>query len=140
MLNNVIAPGKSIGGINLGENIKGVINRLEDSHLIEQTNPNTVVVDSGTVTIFHDAETGVIVAISCNKNFMGDFMNKLWPGMCVTDVQENSRHQIAWCGFVEVDEHRGIGLSLPAKFDDFERITDFLTPDFVFDELWVYDH
>ena len=140
MLNNSIVPGKSIGGIHLGENIIDVMYKLEDDHLFEQTNHNTIVVDAGTVTIFHDAETGVITAISCNQNFKGNFMNKLWPGMSVKDVLENSRHQIAWCGFVEIDKFRGIGLSLPAKYDDFERITDFLTPDFIFEELWVYGH
>ncbi|KVV31142.1 hypothetical protein WK78_05250 [Burkholderia cepacia] len=58
--------------------------------------------------------------------------------MSVGDVLKNSDTQIAWCGFVQIDGIKGIGLSLPDELDDFERLTDFLSTEFVFDELWVY--
>ncbi len=65
-------------------------------------------------------------------------MDKLWPGITVSEVLANSKAQIAWSGFVQIDQLRGIGLSLPEELDDFESLSDILDPDYVFNELWVY--
>ncbi len=98
---------------------------------------NAVKVDNA-ISVYHDPANGRIESLACNNKFRGNFQGKLWPGMTVGDVLKNTETQIAWCGFVQVDDIKGVGLSLPDEFDDFERLTDFLSLDFVFNELWVY--
>ncbi|VWC99542.1 hypothetical protein BLA39750_02461 [Burkholderia lata] len=137
MLNNIIVPSKSLGGILLGEKVQDVIDRLSETHVAERTGQNVVSIDE-VITIYHDPENGRIESLACNSNFAGRYLDKLWPGMTVGDVLKNTETQIAWCGFVQVDGVKGVGLSLPDELDDFERLTDFLSLDFVFDELWVY--
>lgn len=137
-MNNIIMPGQSMGGILLGEDISLVIDKLDRARTIERVNPSTVKVDGGKLTIYHNPKNGCIESISANKNFEGNYNGKLWPGMSVDDVLKHSTTQIAWCGFVQVDGIKGIGLSLPDEFDDFEALTDFLDKGFIFDELWVY--
>ncbi|WP_063936315.1 hypothetical protein [Caballeronia temeraria] len=137
-MNNIIIPGQSIGGISLGDNISLVIDKLDRAHAIARVNPSTVKVDGGTLTIYHNPKNGCIESISANKNFKGNYKGKLWPGMNVDAVLKHSTTQIAWCGFVQVDGIKGVGLSLPNEFDDFEALTDFLDKSFIFDELWVY--
>lgn len=138
MLNNVIVPGKSLGGIRLGEEVGSVVERLSGAHLIEQLDKNTLKVDGGVITIYLDSESGRIASLACNAEFQGNYQGKLWPGMTVGDVLKNTAAQMAWCGFVQVDGVKGMGLPLPDEFDDFERLTDFLDRDFIFNELWVY--
>ncbi|WP_321920241.1 hypothetical protein [Burkholderia cepacia] len=138
MLNDIIVPAESLGGILLDEEVQGVIDRLSATDEVERVNQSTVKINGGEITIYHDPESGRIESLSCGKEFGGNFMGKLWPGMSVGDVLKNTEIQIAWCGFVQVDGIKGIGLSLPDELDDFERLTDFLSVEFVFDELWVY--
>ncbi len=42
MLNNIIVPGRSLGGILLGEEVEKVVDRLSEMHLIEYLNENTL--------------------------------------------------------------------------------------------------
>ncbi|MBN3731910.1 hypothetical protein G3N98_13360 [Burkholderia sp. Tr-20390] len=137
MLNNIIVPSKSLGGILLSEQVQDVIDRLSETHVVERTGQNVVSIDE-TIAIYHDPENGRIESLACNSKFAGKYLDKLWPGMAVGEVLKNTETQIAWCGFVQVDDVKGVGLSLPDEFDDFERLTDFLSLDFVFEELWVY--
>jgi len=74
----------------------------------------------------------------CGKSFKGNYKNKLWAGMTVKDILDNSKEQVAFGGCVVVDKTDGIGLPLPVGYDDFERITDFLSLDFVFDYLAIF--
>ncbi|VWC51020.1 hypothetical protein [Burkholderia sp. LMG 13014] len=138
MLNNIIVPGRSLGGILLGEEVEKVVDRLSEMHLIEYLNENTLKVDGGVITIYHDSESGRIENLACNAEFQGRYQGKLWPGMTVGDVLKMTETQMAWCGFVQVDGIKGVGLPLPGEFDDFERLTDFLDRKFIFNELWVY--
>ncbi|HDR9765596.1 TPA: hypothetical protein QDC27_000806 [Burkholderia cepacia ATCC 25416] len=138
MLSNIIVPAESLGGILLGEEVQGVVDRLSATDEVERVNQSTVEINGSETAIYHDPESGRIESLSCGKKFRGNFMGKLWPGMSVGDVLKNTETQIAWCGFVQVDGIKGIGLSLPGELDDFERLTDFLSAEFVFDKLWVY--
>ncbi|WP_420212045.1 hypothetical protein ACN8ZM_18975 [Burkholderia aenigmatica] len=138
MLNNVIVPGKSLGGILLGEEVNDVVDRLSGAHLIEYLDKNTLKVDGGVITIYHDSVGGRIENLACNAKFHGSYLGKLWPGMTVSDVLKTTKKQMAWCGFVQVDGIQGVGLPLPSQFDDFEKLIDFLDPEFIFSELWVY--
>lgn len=132
-----IVPGKSLGGIFLGEKIDDVIARLSKKYLIEK-NLNCTTIDSGLITAYHDEE-GFISSLSCNSTFQGTYQDKIWPGMTVADILTNTASQVAWSGFVQVDQMGGAGLSLPNEIDDFERLTDDFADDYVFEELWIYD-
>ena len=136
-LTNVIVPKVSIGGIAIGESITQVQARLSDKYKTHNS-PDSFTIDNGFITAYHGVD-GVISAISCNTAFKGNYENKLWPGMTVADVLRLSKEQVAWAGFVQIDQVSGIGLSLPEEYDDFDSLTDHFDLDFVFNELWVYD-
>ncbi|MBW5805441.1 hypothetical protein FOZ70_11845 [Burkholderia sp. COPS] len=138
VLNEIIVPAKSLGGIILGEKFQVAVDRLGAHHVITRIDRGAVAIDDGAITIYYDPESGCIESLACNKNFRANFLGKLWPGMTVGDVLERTKTQLAWCGFVQVDGIGGVGLSLPEEFDDFEQLTDFLGREFVFNELWVY--
>jgi hypothetical protein len=137
-LNNEIIPGIGIGGINLGENIDDILEKYAYEHEIKKISETSYSFDDGFLTIYN-GEKKIITSISCNKNFPGTYAGILWAGMTVSDVLQKSKSRVAWSGFVQVNGISGIGLSLPNEFDDFERITDHLDLNFVFDELWVYE-
>ncbi|WP_105628553.1 hypothetical protein [Cronobacter malonaticus] len=132
----VIIPGESLDGIHLGDNIGNIIDSLKEHYLVER--------DDGVVFLNNDEiligveEDGFIYSVMCGRNFKGKYKNKLWAGMTVKDVLDNSNEQVAFDGCVVVDKIDGIGLPLPEGYDDFERITDFLSLDFVFDYLSIF--
>lgn len=136
-INNIITPGVSIGGISIGEQIENIARAILKSEYLLEKNLNALVINNGLITAYHDSD-GVISAVSCNEKFQGKYMDKLWPGITVSEVLANSKTQVAWSGFVQIDQLRGVGLSLPEEFDDFESLSDILDPDYVFNELWVY--
>ncbi|NVZ68138.1 hypothetical protein [Pseudomonas costantinii] len=135
-LTHVIVPKTSIGGVTIGENISKVQARLSGRYKTEN-GAHSLTIENGLITAYHDAD-GIISALSCNADFKGNFENRLWPGMTVADVLKHSRQQVAWSGFVQIDQISGVGLSLPEECDDFDALTDHLDLDFVFNELWVY--
>ncbi len=136
-LTNEIVPKVSIGGIAIGENATQVKTRLSNKYKAH-SGPNSLTIDGGLITAYHGVD-GVISALSCNASFKGNYEKKLWPGMTVADVLMRSKEQVAWAGFVQIDQLNGIGLSLPDECDDFDSLIDCLDLDFVFSELWVYD-
>ncbi|PRA32062.1 hypothetical protein [Pseudomonas poae] len=135
-LTQAIVPKTSIGGITIGENISDVQARLSGRYKTEPS-AHFLTIENGLITAYHDAD-GIISALSCNVDFKGNFEKRLWPGMTVADVLKHSKEQVAWSGFVQIDQISGIGLSLPEELDDFDALTDHLDLDFVFNELWVY--
>lgn len=132
-----IVPKKSLGGISIGEQIDDVIARLSNTYLIDRS-INRTTINGGLITAYHD-DAGFISSLSCNSKFEGDYKNKIWPGMTVADVTKNTSKQVAWSGFVEVDQIGGVGLSLPNELDDFERLADYFDEGYVFEDLWVYE-
>jgi hypothetical protein len=138
ILNAIIIPGKSIGGIELGGNVEDLISELHESYQLDAA-PKSIIINEGMVTAYHN-EKGTILAISCNSTYTGSYQNKLWPGMTVQDVLRTTKQQEADLGFVTFHKIYGIGLLLPQNRDDFERLDDHLSDEFVFDEVWVFDH
>lgn len=136
-ISNIIIPGKSIGGISIGENVFDVQKRIHSHYDVKLSDGNSMSINGNMITLYY-GKNGIISEISCNSKFNGVYDNKLWAGMTVEDVIRNTSSQVAWSGFVQVDNINGIGLPLPNEYDDFEKITDFLDLDFVFEELWVY--
>jgi hypothetical protein len=136
-LNSEIVPSEGIGGVMLGDFVRDVVERYSGEYNVKMLNDSSCSFDEGLLTIYFDPD-GKITSISCNASFNGVYKDKLWSGMSVKDVVKNTNKQVAWTGFVQVDGINGIGLSLPDDLDDFDEITDHLSMDHVFDELWVY--
>lgn len=133
---NEIVPGRSLGGIPLQTSIDAVIESLRNHHAIK-ISEGTVFIDDGLITIGYD-ESRSIYSVMCNSGFECRYEGKLWAGMTVREVLNNSTTQVAWGGAVVVDGIEGIGLPLPDGFDDFERLTDHLPLDHVFEHLSVF--
>lgn len=131
-----IVPGKSLGGISIGDQIDDITHRFSNDYVIEKTKNRTTISD-GLITAYHD-DSGIITSLSCNAAFKGCYLKKVWPGITVADIMKNTSRQTSWSGFVQVDRIEGLGLALPDELDDFERLTDDLDDSYVFEELWVY--
>lgn len=131
-----IQPKESLGGIRIGDEIDSIIERLSSDYTATR-NTHSTVINEGLITASHD-QHGIISSLSCNSKFTGRYLNKLWPGMTTVDVLRNSKVQIAWSGFIQVDSINGIGLSLPDEHDDFERLDEEFGMNFIFPELWIY--
>ncbi|EKK4083673.1 hypothetical protein SMX71_004230 [Cronobacter dublinensis] len=132
----IIVPGVSLNGIDLGGNIDIIMGSLKRNYLVERAN-GVVSLNNDEVLIGVE-DDGFIYSVMCGKSFKGNYKNKLWAGMTVKDILDNSKEQVAFGGCVVVDKIDGIGLPLPVGYDDFERITDFLSLDFVFDYLAIF--
>jgi len=131
-----IIPGKSLAGINLGDNINDYItNNIFNNYYIGKN--GLMFLDDEIITIGYE-DDGTIYSIMCDERFEGTYKNKLWAGMSVKDVLDNSHNQVAFGGCVIVDGINGIGLPLPKEYDDFERITDFLPINFIFKYLSIF--
>ncbi len=131
-----IIPGRSLGGIALQAPVDAVIAGLQEHHLLRVAE-GIVTIDDGLVTIGYGQDR-TIYSVMCNARFNGRYEDKLWAGMTVGDVLKHSTTQVAWGGAVVVDGIEGIGLPLPDGFDDFERLTDHLSPDHVFEHLSIF--
>ncbi|MFC0179179.1 hypothetical protein [Thorsellia kenyensis] len=131
-----IIPGISLAGINLGTDIDEILPEISNEYSISR-DIGVVVLDHGMITIGHE-DNGCIYSVMCNSRFKTKYKNILWAGMTVNDVLEMSTEQIAYGGGVVVNRIDGIGLPLPDGYDDFEKLTDFLSLDFVFEYLCVF--
>jgi hypothetical protein len=135
-LNEPLIPAFSLAGFKINENIEEAVSRIPSRHRVERPD-RWVIIDDGFLTIAFD-EKGYIYCITCDSRYGVKYKDKLWAGMSVRDVLNNSTKQAVYIDFVIVDDIQGIGLPLPPEADDFERITDFLSLDHVFKELSVF--
>lgn len=131
-----IVAGQSLGGINLRTSVGAVITSLGDRRALDLCN-GVVSIDGGTILIGY-GEDRLIYSVMCDHRFKGNYLGKLWPGMTVRDVLENSATQTAWGGAVVVDGIDGVGLPLPSGWDDFDQLTDHLQMEHVFEHLSVF--
>jgi len=137
VLNSEIIPGVSLGGISIGETIDSVFERFSEKYEIEILD-EVALLDGGLISIGYASSSGVVHSVMCGAQFPGNYKGILWAGMNVSDVIARTKKQIAFGGCVVVDGIQGIGLPLPSSFDDFEKITDFLSLDHVFENLSVF--
>jgi hypothetical protein len=135
-LGDPIIPGVSLAGIRINEDIEGAIRRIPGRYRIRR-HDCFVSIDDGLLDIGFE-KGGQIHYVTCNSRSGMKYMNKLWAGMTVRDVLNSTREQAAVLGCVVVDDIQGIGLPLPNEADDFERITDFLPLDHVFERMAVF--
>lgn len=142
ILDDVITPNVGVGGIYLGENVNDIFSKLDKlGYEISYVCDNCIKIQESFLDIYFDPASCEISLISCGVNFNGYYKTskgRIWGGMSVADILQNTTEQVAWGGFVAVDRICGIGFPLPQDFDDFSELTDFLDYDFVFKELSVY--
>ncbi len=136
LFSSEIIPGVSLGGVLIGEAIDSVFERFSEKYEIEIFD-GTAVFEGGLISIGY-ASSGIVHSVMCDARFPGNYKEILWAGMTVSDVIAKTRKQVAFGGCVVVDGVQGIGLPLPHCFDDFEKITDFLSLDHVFETLSVF--
>ncbi|WCM88932.1 hypothetical protein [Acidovorax sp. NCPPB 3576] len=136
LLNSDIIPGASLGGVLIGETIDSVFERFSEKYEIEIFD-EIAVFEGGLISIGY-TPSGIVHSVMCGDRFPGNYKGILWVGMTVSDVIAKTKKQIAFGGCVVVDGIEGIGLPLPPSFDDFEKITDFLSLDHMFGNLSVF--
>ena len=136
-ISNQIIPGKSLGGIELDEHVDSVVKSFSLNYKIEKRN-GVLILDDGLLFAGYDIDDGLIYSVMCDSKYPHRYDGKLWAGMTVSDVLNNSEKQVAYGGCVVVDGVNGIGLPLPDGLDDFEQIGDFLRLDHVFANLSVF--
>lgn len=136
-MNEKIVPGKSLGGIDLNSHINSVVKNFSLEYKVEKNN-GIMVLDDGLIVVGYGLNDGLVYSVMCGIDYPCKYNEKLWAGMTVSDVVNNSQKQVAYGGCVVVDGINGIGLPLPPGMDDFEQITDFLELDHVFQNLSVF--
>ncbi len=136
LLSSEIIPGVSLGGVLIGEKIDSVFERFSEKYEIKVFD-EIAVFEGGLISIGY-TPSGIVHSVMCDARFSGNYKEILWAGMTVSDVIAKTRKQIAFGGCAVVDGVQGVGLPLPHGFDDFEKITDFLSLDHVFENLSVF--
>ncbi|CAN7170442.1 hypothetical protein [Acidovorax sp. LjRoot194] len=137
LINEKIVPGKSLGGIDLNSHINSVVKNFSLEYKVEKNN-GIMVLDDGLIVVGYGLDDGLVYSVMCGIDYPYKYNEKLWAGMTVSDVVNNSQKQVAYGGCVVVDGINGIGLPLPPGMDDFEQITDFLELDHVFQNLSIF--
>ncbi len=129
-----IEPGVALAGIAIGAAPEQVLESFSRHQPVLL--PDRIVFPAAGITAGYDRHG--VYSVMCNTRLGIVYRGKLWAGMTVADVLATSSRQTAWGGAVVVDGILGIGLPLPAGYDDFERLDDFLPSHFVFPQLCVF--
>ncbi|PWD68134.1 hypothetical protein [Pectobacterium parmentieri] len=139
-----IVPGKSIGGISLGENINEIIQRIECKYSIAKSifsnntgNYSFYRVQDGAIS-FTTNNHDVIVSLWCEPPYSGSFKGKLYPGITAREIREKSKRQDIIKGYLVIDQDFTIYFGMPDDIDDFNSFPD-LDDEVVFNELYVGD-
>lgn len=137
-----IIPGKSIGGICLGDNVADVIESVGDKFSIDAisfenfgTKYFYYKINNGAIS-FTCNESGKIVSLWCKPPYLGKFDKKFYPGITVRELKNISKKQSIIKGYLIIDNNKLIYYGMPEDIDDFNRFSD-LDDDVIFDELYV---
>ena len=137
-----IVPGKSIGGICLGDNINDIIQRIEYKYSLTKSsfsnntgNYSFYRVQGGAIS-FTTNNHGVIVALWCEPPYLGSFKGKLYPGITAREISDKSKRQDIIKGYLVIDQDFTIYFGMPDDIDDFNSFSD-LDDETIFNELYV---
>lgn len=143
-LDENIIPGKSIGGISLGDNVNDIIKCIEAEYcinVIEFENFGVKYlcykINDGAIS-FTVNDTGHIVSLWCEPPYKGSFNGKLYPGITARKLKEISSIQTIIKGYLVIDNNPLIYYGMPDDIDDFNCFSD-LDDDVFFNELYVGD-
>lgn len=137
-----IIPGKSIGGICLGDDVNDIIGRIGGRFDIDKSNfENFGVkythykVNKGAVSFVCD-ESNKVISLWCEPPYKGSFNKKLYPGITAGELKAKSKKQILIKGYLVIDDNPFIYYGMPDDIDDFNFFSD-LDDEVVFNELYV---
>ncbi|MEN3753037.1 hypothetical protein [Mangrovibacter yixingensis] len=139
-----IVPGKSIGGISLGDNVDEIILSLGENvpfETFEFENFGTKyrcyrLTKEG--LSFTTDEQGKIIALWCEPSYNGRFNGRLYPGITAKELRAVTRKQILVKGYLVVDDIYNLYFGMPDDIDDFNSFSD-IDDDACFNELYVGD-
>lgn len=137
-----IIPGKSVGGISLGDNIDDIIRCVGQSYSVDKTNFSNHTGDysfykiQGGAISFTTNNHGIVVALWCEPPYQGSFDNKLYPGITALEIRRKSKRQDIIKGYLVIDRDLTIYFGMPDDIDDFNFFTD-LDDETTFNELYV---
>lgn len=137
-----IIPGKSIGGICLGDNVADITECIGDKFSIDVfpfenfgTKYFCYKINNGAIS-FACNESGQVVSLWCEPPYLGSFDKKLYPGITAGELKKISKKQSIIKGYLVIDNNKLIYYGMPEDIDDFNRFSD-LEDDVMFNELYV---
>lgn len=137
-----IVPGRSIGGISLGDCVEDIFYRVADTFDVEIFEFENFGVRyvcyeiAGGAISFSAKDDGKITALRCKPPYKGRFDRRFYPGITAGELKRVSRRQELMGGYLIVDRNYLIYYSMPDDIDDFNSFSD-LDDDVVFEELHV---
>jgi hypothetical protein len=143
-INLEIVSGKSVAGIEIGENISKYLEDIYDGKYnvesIRYNNPNGVFhsynINMDLITI-NTLESGEIISITCNQEYSGKYRNQLHTGMSVENIIKNSNKQLILHGCLIVNNDFGFYFILPSPYDEIADNITQLPKDLVLNYIHV---
>lgn len=139
-----VVPGKSIGGISLGDNASDVIKSAAGKFsvdFLEFENFGVKYVcckiEGGAISFSYN-EDGKVVSLWCEPPYRGGGDRRFYPGITAGKLRRVSRKQEIIKGYLVVDDNYSVYYGMPDDIDDFDHFSD-LDDDVVFSELYVGD-
>jgi len=137
-----IVPGKSIGGICLGDNADDIVWNILDEFDVQAFDFDNFGmkytcyrIDGGAIS-FSANEAGNIVSLCCKPPYTGRFDKRFYPGITAGEIKARSKRQELVGGYLVLDRNYLAYYAMPDEIDDFDRFSD-LDDDVVFNELYV---
>lgn len=139
-----IVPGKSIGGVSLGDSVSDVIRCIKSEFTIKKYDISNLVgkfflykINDGTISFTSD-KYGIIIALWCEPPYSGSYKNKLYPEITASKLNEVSKKQEIIKGYLVIDKDFHVYYGMPEDIDDFDCFSD-LNDDVIFNKLYVGD-
>lgn len=137
-----IIPGKSIGGISIGEDVISVLDKLDNGQGIEESVFSNFGVkyylysiNNGIIN-FTTKDDGVVLALWCGIGYKGSYKGRYYPGVTVKDIKINFKSKELYGGYLVLDNNYNIYYGLPEEFDDYDNFCQ-LNDEIIFEDLYV---
>ena len=148
-LNAPIIPGKSLAGIELGENISRYLWELNTDHYFnfgEKVKINAYApmfiaytIESFGLEIVVYVPEGEIVSLSVRSPYIGKWNGKVGIGMNTKELKEYLPDLRVSEGRLVSPEISGIKFSYPSFIDDLDSYNIYDFPDFILEEITIFN-
>ncbi|MBW8809190.1 MAG: hypothetical protein JF591_10230 [Lysobacter sp.] len=141
-----IVPGRSIGGIVLGQEALGLIERLQQRHRVSARpalNPDYTCYDiDEAMTIVVGNRDFVVANLAARRGYRGRLFGYIHAGMRVHELIAGAPSALLKAihphnEFVYLDRAESVGFLLPPQYDDAADRIEHLPPELVLDTLYV---
>lgn len=138
-----ILSGKSLAGIQLGDNISIYIDEMFSNFNIELKKysiPNGDVRKTYSINstvIVTTLSEGVITSIGCNKQYKGHYEGDLCAGQTMKYICDHTQHQQVHNGGLIVNNDFGLLFEIPTPYDELADDIERLPLDLIFNEVYV---